>query len=568
MYKGYEEATGKAVLLKVLTLEAAEDPVLVEWFEHEAESVAAISHPNVVALHKAGRDENGRPYLVTEYVEGASLEDVLAQHGPLPPELVAYVGAEVANGLTAAHHAGIIHRDIKPANVLLGGDGTVKLADFGLASRLVGAAGDEQTADVRGTPGYLAPETVLGEDAGPMTDLFALGATLVEALTGRKAFPSSDVSEALDSALNHDPLPSLRADPRIPAALRLVVEALLQPAAPARPTADEATTALAESARWERETIGAEMLAAFIENPEHYQALRPVSGTAEEVPARWESITTEAQEKRFTPSLRSRRRAGFALILVAGVMATVALLYLQMRPLQPTSTVLAGSDRADSLVVDFQERPDDFAAGLSSDAQDSDVGESRPAESSSAIEPELPQAASETDTNSEPVVESSEERPASGFENQATALPGRLTVTAQPWAEVFVDNRKVGEGSRVDLDQLAAGSHDVVLRNPRFPDVRRTIHINPGTDEQLAVSLWEHIARITLQVHPWANVVVDGESIGAVPPERELILSPGSHTIVLTHPQLGTWRSTVQVAAGERRTLPYNLPSLLGQSGD
>jgi serine/threonine-protein kinase len=139
-------------------------------------------------------------------------------------------------------------------------------------------------------------------------------------------------------------------------------------------------------------------------------------------------------------------------------------------------------------------------------------------------------------------------------------------VAVQPWAEVFVDGRRVGEGALVEVASVAAGEHRVELRNPEFPPVQRRVTVAGGAEERLAVSLWEGVARITIQVNPWAEVTVDGRALGVVPPQRQVILAPGTHTLRLTHPALGTWTGTVTTRAGETRTLPFNLAELLGGS--
>ena len=572
MYKGYEEATGRIVLLKVLTREAARDPVLVDWFEHEAKHVASIDHPNVVTLYHAGRDEDGRPYLVTEYVEGASLEEALSQHGPLPPELAAYVGAEVAAGLAAAHRAGILHRDLKPANILLGSDGSVKLADFGLATRLVAETAGQE-ADVRGTPGYLAPETVLGEEVGPSADLFALGATLVEALTGHKAFPAADVQEAFDSVLHHNPVPALKSDPRVPKALADVIETVLNTDAKARTTAERAMERLRESAVLPGtggEQVRAETFAVFLDDPSGYVALRPsVVSDSVGKPVDEAQAVALITDHRWIGWLRNRSRWAIAALVLFGFAVLTEFVVAELRSESQTDEVAAVTDQADSLVVEFQDEP--VNVGLDQPLDDQRVSPG----TSPLFSEDLPPIASQPlqaehsgdqdGSNDEDPVE--QVRPPS--EEQAPVpLPGRLTVVVQPWAEVFVDGRKMGEGARVDVEELPPGSHQIVLRNPEFPDVRNTIEIRSGVEENLAVSLWEHVARVTLQVHPWARVKVDGRSIGDVPPERTVILQPGTHTIELTHPQLGTWSSTVRVSAGERRTLPYNLSRLLDRPGE
>jgi hypothetical protein len=153
-------------------------------FEREAQLVARLSgHPHVLGVYTAGRSDDGRPFLVMEYLDRGSLEDVLAAEGPLPVGEAARVGRAVADALMAAHELGIVHRDVKPGNVLLGSDGAVKLADFGLA-RLVAAQAPSTTGSVAFTPEYVAPEILTGGEVGPWTDAYALAATLVKALTG------------------------------------------------------------------------------------------------------------------------------------------------------------------------------------------------------------------------------------------------------------------------------------------------------------------------------------------------------------------------------------------------
>jgi hypothetical protein len=146
----------------------------------------------------------------------------------------------------------------------------------------------------------------------------------------------------------------------------------------------------------------------------------------------------------------------------------------------------------------------------------------------------------------------------------APVRPGRLTVAVQPWAEVFVDGQRAGEGALVTVSELPPGPHRVVLRNPEFPEIRESVVVRSGEEARLGISLWAHVARATIQVHPWAEVTLDGRALGAVPPQRTLILAPGAHTLVLTHPGLGTWTETVHARAGETPTLRYNLTRLLG----
>jgi len=565
----------------VLTAEAAADPALVAWLEREAAAVAAVEHPNVVALYASGQDA-GRPYLVTEFVEGRTLAQALEAHGPLPPELAAYVATETARGLGAAHAAGLLHRDLKPANILLADDGRVKLADFGLATR-VGAEGDAALGEVRGTPGYLAPEVICG--SGPVcaaADLFALGAVLAEALTGRPAFPAPSVPAALDAALHHDPIPALRGDLRLPAALVDVAQGLVAKDPAARPSAAEAAAALdaCTSIPGTGFRAGPDGLAAWLADPDAYRGARPAPPTLATAPLAVPEAGTPAAfvptvvlppalDRAAVPADRPLRRAVRAGLVALVLVALVAIAFAAVRS-GPDRAEVPVTDRPDSLALALPGAPPDTAAVAAGEPLAVvQPGEEAPSQEEPAPAPPDPAQAEPSvitpPVATPPVREEPPPRPDPPAEAPPEPpAPGRLVVAVQPWAEVLVDGRRVGEGPLVTVPALAAGEHHVELRNPEFPPVQRRVTVAGGAEERLSVSLWEGVARITIQVHPWAEVSVGGRDLGAVPPQRQVILAPGAHAIRLTHPSLGTWTGTVTARAGETRTLRLNLTELLG----
>ena len=187
----------------------------------EARSSAALSHRNVVTVFDVVED-SGAIWLVMEHVPGRSLSEIIKEDGPLPPATVADIGAQVADGLAAAHEAGTMHRDVKPGNVLIRDDGVAKISDFGIA-RSAGDPALTQSGFLTGTPSYFSPELARGGDPGPGTDVWALGATLYAAVEGRppyKALPNP-VAVLHDITSNQPPKPE-RADFLEPALLRMM----------------------------------------------------------------------------------------------------------------------------------------------------------------------------------------------------------------------------------------------------------------------------------------------------------------------------------------------------------
>ncbi|WP_031137026.1 Stk1 family PASTA domain-containing Ser/Thr kinase [Streptomyces sp. NRRL WC-3719] len=206
VYRAVDTRLDRDLALKVMHPSLATDATFVERFIREAKSVARLSHPNVVGVFDQGAD-GPYVYLAMEYVAGCTLRDVLRERGALSPRAALDVLEPMLAALGAAHRAGLVHRDIKPENVLIGDDGRVKVADFGLV-RAVGTA-TQTTGAVLGTVSYLAPEQIEHGTADTRTDVYACGVVLYEMLTGGKPHGGDTPAQVLYQHLNNDvPAPS------------------------------------------------------------------------------------------------------------------------------------------------------------------------------------------------------------------------------------------------------------------------------------------------------------------------------------------------------------------------
>ena len=218
VYRAVDTSLGREVAIKVLPDDLLQDPDRRARLLHEARAASALEHPHIAVIHEVG-EQDGVTFIAMELIRGEKLSDVVARH-PLPPARALTLAAEIAEGLARAHEKGIVHRDLKPSNVMVTDDGHAKIIDFGLATSVERADAQGVTATlasprtgegiVLGTAAYMSPEQARGERVDHRTDVFALGVTLYEMLTGRPAFQGRSSLETLQAILTQ-PVPPLPA---------------------------------------------------------------------------------------------------------------------------------------------------------------------------------------------------------------------------------------------------------------------------------------------------------------------------------------------------------------------
>ncbi len=222
VFKGLDRRLNRVVAIKTVSEAAFTVPAQLRRFLSEAEVIARLKHPNIIPIYAVG-EENGRPYFSLELAEGGNLSERLAE-GPLAGRQAAELVETLARAVSTAHAAGIIHRDLKPSNVLLASDGTPKIGDFGLAKLLGDDSARTLSGEVLGTPSYMAPEQAEGRsrDVGPAADIYALGAILYQALTGRPPFLGASAIETMKLVVSTEAVAPRQLRPEVPRDLETI----------------------------------------------------------------------------------------------------------------------------------------------------------------------------------------------------------------------------------------------------------------------------------------------------------------------------------------------------------
>src|SRR5215472_7695376 len=225
VYKAKDPTIGRTVALKTMRLDThgLDSGELLRRFQNEARAAGLLNHPNIVTIYDAG-EQDGMFYIAMEFIEGTTLQGLLAEKHLLASEEAVQVAREIAKGLDYAHSNGIVHRDVKPANIMITAQGAVKIMDFGIAK----AGGSmTSTGQVLGTPNYMSPEQVKGRPLDGRSDLFSLGVLLYEMLTGEKPFIGQNVTTIIYKIVNESPIGPRDLDVTVHAGLSNIVIKLL-----------------------------------------------------------------------------------------------------------------------------------------------------------------------------------------------------------------------------------------------------------------------------------------------------------------------------------------------------
>ncbi|MFQ5674845.1 MAG: serine/threonine protein kinase [bacterium] len=539
VYKGFQSSQNRVVLLKVLRPEFAESDKFSRGFQEEANLIAKIQHPNVVAIYEHGRFERWH-YFATEFVDGLDLRSLL-EDGKLPADLAWFIIVEVAKGLKAAHKENIVHKDIKPSNVLISNAGEVKIADFGMADLRQGQS--NAVEEIRGTLGYFSPEQILGESQGKYSDVFALGATLYEILSGTAAFHGATPSDYFNSILHDEPIRFLQRDTRVPAGLIDICSKMLSKKASDRyQSCDELLTDLNDFGRRHKLTVGAKELAAYLQDPSSFSP----------------TVFKLADENAVK---QARHQPGLYLAVFAALVVTALGYYTIWPSKEPATPRINGSGSETDVFAELPLKSAN-ASGDSDDTRGDIAGLPSPAIDRLATVPE-----SSGDELADPEI------PTTGAlvdsfatDNEDGGDTGFLNLRCRPWAYVFIDGDSLGMTPLQDSLKLRIGNHRIVFKNPLFPEHSTDIEIKANGLQHFEFSLWSIVGKLTLEVSPWAEVYIDGEYRDTIPPQNQpFLLRPGEHALMLKHPSLGNFDTSFEIRASQELNLRFNLKSLLSR---
>ncbi len=545
-YRGFDTARGRIVLVKIFTLTSLPDEKALARFQEEAAIYASLQHPNVVRLVKYGVAEN-RPFLALEFIEGQNLRTLLARRSPLPDDVAISIALGMFTGLEEIHRHGIIHRDLKPENIMLGNDGSVKICDFDLAitksndsvaptshsknfQKKTGTDNWQLKTDhlLSGSPGYFAPEAILGEAVSARADLFAAGVILYEMFAGTRPFAAPTASGEMNAIVRLPHLSPAKFNSAIPEEVEKLINQLLAKSPSDRPTgAAEIIRRLTTSFQIPATTTQSEKLQLFLRDPQSYHG---------------ENLSTVLSPV----SKPMARRSQFGWQIAAAFMLLALIFSYQVflkksqlptndhatSPVQPAATGPAPMSRADS-TLRVLNRIDTLA-----DAPERRVGFKT-------------EDVKRTATPPTPTLEI-KPVPVQPFLK-------RITVRNVPWAYLFVNGDSIGQMPRPEPLTLEAGVYSFVFKKPQFPPITFKVIVDSTTADTLTFSLLERVAQVEVKIYPWAEIYVDGVREETFGKKRTFYLLPGEHYFRFVHPQSGEKNEAVFLRAGEARQLEVNM---------
>jgi len=611
IYKAVQVSLDRTVAIKILHGHLAQDKDFIIRFEREAKAAANLKHDNIVNIIDFGKTEDVY-FIAMEYVEGKSLKDLMHAVDFVPFDIALTIAREISQGLYHAHQKGVVHRDIKPANILIGLDGGIKIADFGLAQAqdLISVT---VTGSIVGTPAYMSPEQAGGKKIDHRSDLFSLGVVIYEMITGRKPFSGQNYSSIIHEIITVVPPKPFEANPLIPREISAIIEKMLNKDPEQRQqNAGEISAEITAYFRKMKIECSRREVSQFLTAPENYlvglkkerkekhlerglhfmglgddkidEAISEfdkiiqmdpndtrVLGYLKDLQARKakrEARSLTREKKKAAPVKKQPFPLLAILALPAAVLALV-LIFVLVKPKgkpvpEPTAKyglVIINSDPGGAVVyldssILSQPTPvivDSLAPGVY-------ALELRKAGYSN-LKQTFESKAGDTVTLNLILTKAAQ-----------VLSYGRLNIQSAPaGASVYLDNVNTDFRTPCVLESVVTGPHKVKLVKTGFETAEIPCNIQTGQPRQISTYLKPvgvapvaEKSYLKVAVTPWAKIYIDNSYIETTPIAQSLTLTPGNHQIKLENPSFKVWEKTMQFPVGQTVTLDVNLEPMDG----
>lgn len=574
VYRATDPNIGRTLALKTMRLDihGASSSDMLKRFQNEARAAGVLNHRNIVTIYDAG-ESDGMFYIAMEFIAGATLAGLLRDRRTLSPEEAARIGAQICEGLDYAHYKGVIHRDIKPANIMIAGDGTVKIMDFGIAKA---GAGLTHTGEVLGTPNYMSPEQVRGRVLDGRTDLFSTGVMLYEMLTGEKPFNANSVTTIIYKIINEVPPPPRELDASIPSGMSAVIAKAMAKSPDERYQSGSAMSAALEDPF----TLSSELTTGTADQAvvtTHFFSAtgsgaaagiqNTISGTAVLTPA-------AVAEPAFTPAvvLDTTSRSPIAPAALE-IERTIAVPppkpVVPAHPVAPKRLAPAAAKKGgQGLVFAVVAIAVVCLLGLANAA--------RKHKAELAVQAAVKQTAAATADSlnlpvapvTQPAPQASEKSSGGTVQTVADVKPatdakpvvdtGELRITSNPaGAQVEIDGRMLATWSTpFTTPPLRAGRHTLVVTLDGYKPITQKIEVAANHKTPVDFSLEQLKATLAVASDPpGANIIVDGILTGQVTP-AQITVDPGQHKVAVRK-QGYRWAETL-ADAGPGQTLNFS----------
>ncbi len=488
VYTAHHIFLDKKIFLKTLDTSLVSDQAVPGRFKREAKILANLDHPNIIKVLDFGM--SGKIFYISfEYFPGENLRGLI-NNKDVDDEYRKKLTKQILAGLIHAHGRNIIHRDIKPENILINDEGKLKLGDFGLALDM----GDSMLThkeSIVGTPCYMSPEQIKGEELGPGTDLFSTGIVLLEFFTGKNPFLGRDVGESINNILSFDESKIPELTKNIDSDYGILISSLLKKKSKSRP--ESASEALK------------------IIEPEY-----------------------ETEERERTQV----KKTSFFLPVILTILALTIITGFFYRDY--IAEMLSADNKNE---VRKEAAPDTMSLTVDDTMPDTaNVIPETTSENKKDNSEEL-----KTGANTKPV---EAERPAANIERKKIS-PGLLYIDCVPWANIFIDSRSIDTTPLESSLRLEPGFYQLRLQHPDYPVYEKRIKIISEELTNIKVNLDTLFGYLHCNIYPWGEVFIDGKSMGLTPLQDPLKLFPGRHNLEFKNPTYPAHSQKIEILSND-----------------